>query len=201
MASLPSRTLVPSVLVLLSTFISSARGFLNISDVCLPSSVYSPFKPWPQQLLEVDGPTENLACWYWADCVLSQAGESRKAQFAATSLVMGLVPLILKDIAWPERRLVSVSSGLNFFVEVLVRALGLIPIIDSNANPASLPRWLFKWRFGVATLPLLSLTLLVAYGFLATIEVFSKRSALGCPYPVFIFTWHIVAVIPALARE
>lgn len=59
---------------------------------------------------------------------LEAAGESRKQQFAATALVMGLIPLTLKDIAWPEKRLIYVTKRLNWFVGVLVWALGLVPL-------------------------------------------------------------------------
>ena len=41
------------------------------------------------------------------------AGESRKQQFAAIALVMGLIPLTLKDVAWPERRIIYVTKRLN----------------------------------------------------------------------------------------
>ena len=34
-------------------------------------------------------------------------------------------------------------------------------------------------------------------GALAVMEVYSKRSSLGCPYPIFILTWHLLAIIPA----
>jgi hypothetical protein len=41
--------------------------------------------------------------------ILDQADETRKLQFAVVSLVMSLVPLALEDIAWPDRRIISVS--------------------------------------------------------------------------------------------
>jgi hypothetical protein len=56
------------------------------------------------------------------------AGESRKQQFAATALVMGLIPITIKDIAWPERRLIFVTKRLHWVIELLVLALGLVPI-------------------------------------------------------------------------
>ena len=179
---------------------TSTAAALNLSDVCPPSSIYSPFKKWPSELLLVPGPDQNTACWYWADCVISQSPEVRKQQFAATSLVMGLVPLILKDIAWPERRLASVASPLNLGVEILVRALGLIPIIDRNAKPVHLPSQFSRRAMGSATLTALSLGLVLAYGALVLIEFFSKRSSLGCPYPLFICTWFLIALVPASIR-
>ena len=45
--------------------------------------------------------------------------DARQQQFAATNLVMGLVPLIVKDIAWPRRRMARVSDRLPFVVEVI----------------------------------------------------------------------------------
>ncbi len=161
---------------------------LNLSDVCPPASTYSPFKKWPSDLLLVTGPTKNSACWYWADCVITQSPEVRKQQFAATSLVMGLVPLILKDIAWPERRLAFISSPLNVVVEVIVRALGLVPVVNRKAKPVPLPRQLTKRNMGIITLALLTFSLLTAYAALVIMEFFSKRSSLGCPYPLFICT-------------
>jgi hypothetical protein len=41
----------------------------------------------------------------------------------------------------------------------------------------------------------------VCYAGLALMEVFSKRSALGCPYPFSIATWHVVALIPAAVHS
>ncbi len=173
---------------------------LNLSDVCPPSSIYTPFTKWPRDFLLVPGPTENTACWWWADCVIKQAPEVRKQQFAATSLVMGLVPLILKDIAWPERRIVFVPSPPNMVVEALVRALGLIPVVEDDAKLVRLQRRFSKSGLGVATLVLLTLSLLGAYAALVAMEFFSKRSSLGCPYPLFICTWFIIALVPATIR-
>ncbi|KAF2177601.1 hypothetical protein K469DRAFT_755037 [Zopfia rhizophila CBS 207.26] len=41
---------------------------------------------------------------------------------------MGLIPLTLKDIAWPERRIIYLTKTLNPTIEVLVLALGLVPV-------------------------------------------------------------------------
>ena len=101
---------------------------------------------------------------------------------------MGLVPLILKDIAWPERRLAFISSPLNVVVEVIVRALGLVPVVNRKAKPVPLPRQLTKRNMGIITLALLTFSLLTAYAALVIMEFFSKRSSLGCPYPLFICT-------------
>ena len=193
-------------LTLLIIFITSAYASnLTLADICPPSSVYSPFTKWPSALLDLGGPTKNSACWYWAECILDQAQEVRKSQFAATSFVMGLVPLILKDITWPERRQVCVPAPLNPLIEVLVRALGLVPIVSGeDAKLVRLPRKLQRsWerRIGsVVTLLLLIGGLFIAYAALIIMEYFSKRSSLGCPYYLFIFTWFVVALIPAAIR-
>ena len=190
------RYLIP----LLILFASARASNLTVADVCPPSSIYTPFKKWPSDLLLVNGPTENSACWWWAECVIDQSPEVRKSQFAATSFVMGLVPLILKDIAWPDRRQVFVPSPLNIVIEAIVRALGLIPVVKDDAKPIYLPYKFSKRKSGMATLVLLTLSLLVAYAALVVIEFFSKRSSLGCPYPLFICTWFIIALIPAGVR-
>lgn len=141
---------------IISTLISSTHASLNLSEVCIEGGVaFSPFTKWPQELLLVDRVTSNSACWYWADCAFDDAPKVRKQQFAATSLVIGLVPLTLKDIAWPERRLVAIASPLNWSVEVLVRALGLIPVVNEKAKSVSLPGNMNGRWIGFASLALL----------------------------------------------
>lgn len=125
----------------------------------------------------------------------------RMQQFTATSLVMGLVPLALKDIVWPEDRIGFVSSPLNVGVEVLVRALGLVPVVKSDGRLAVPPRRSLKVWVGVATPVLLTLAVLVGYAALVVMEIYSKRSSLGCPYPLFVCTWFITALIPAGVRK
>ncbi|KAM0801209.1 hypothetical protein BDR22DRAFT_848125 [Usnea florida] len=163
----------------LSILVASGNT-LNTSDVCYSSYVYSPFI----------GPTKNSMCWWWAGCVLDSASEVRKQQFAATSLIMGLVPLTLKHIVWPDYTTGLVSLPRNWFLEILVRALGHIPVVTSDDSPTPAPP-------GIRTRVLLTLAVLVGYGALVVMELYSKRSSLGCPYPLFICTWFIVALIPA----
>lgn len=189
-----------AIFTILILFTSTNASNLTYDDVCVNQSVYSPFKKWPASLLEAAGPTENLACWYWAECVISKANEVRKAQFAATSFVLGVVPLILKDIDWPERRLVFVPSPLNLIIEVIVRALGVVPIVESNAKLVYLPRRFSRKGLGSLTLLLLTFGVGLAYAALILVEYFSKRSSLGCPYPLFICTWFILALVPASVR-
>ena len=174
-------------LLLLSILVAPGNT-MNLSDVCHSSDIYSPFKKWPHDFLLINGPTENTACWWWADCVLNNSPEVRKQQFAATSLVMGLVPLILKDIAWPEQKIGLVSSPLNMILEVLVRALGLIPVVKNDARSVLPPTNSLQVWSGITTRVLLTLAVLVGYAALAVMELYSKRSSLGCPYPLFICT-------------
>ena len=174
---------------------------LNFSDVCHPSDIYSPFTKWPRDLLLIPGSSENTACWWWADCVIGNAPEVRKQQFAATSLVMGLVPLILRDIPWPKHKIGYTSSPLNIFVEVLVRALGLIPEVKKDDGSIRSPRNSSQVWFRTTKLALLTLAVSVGYAALVVMEIYSKRSSLGCPYPLFVCTWFIIALIPASIRK
>ena len=96
--------------------------------------IYSLFKPyfhWPEFRNSVE------YCWRASDCVFEAADESRKQQFAATALIMGLIPLIMRDIVWPERRVVPVRKQLNWPVEILVVALGLEPLETKNVMEES----------------------------------------------------------------
>ena len=168
--------------------------------------VYSPFRRLSQaDYFACTGKTDN-SCWWQIIILLSSADEARKQQFAATSLVMGLVPLTLKDIAWPERRVVLVSRPLRKPVEVVIRALGLVPsvkpaICEGSWTVASTNLYQ-KARSILHRSPMLLVAicifgLLLSYAAIAVVEVYSKRSCLGCPYPVFILTWHLLAIIPA----
>ncbi|KAF2669444.1 hypothetical protein BT63DRAFT_261161 [Microthyrium microscopicum] len=171
--------------------------------------VYSPFKPW---FSFYQGSSQR--CWSAAICLFQAADEARKQQFSATALIMGLLPLTLKDIAWPERRLVPVSHRLPVLAEILVRALSLEPVEVHGKNEAekrtmteswltihspSLADWVWNLEqkrilFYVAGS---TLSLLLTYAALVLVEVYSKRSSLGCIYPAFILTWYIVALLPA----
>lgn len=42
-----------------------------------------------------------------------------------------------------------------------------------------------------------ALGLVTTYAALAIVETYSKRSALGCVYPIFILTWHLLSIVPA----
>ncbi|KAL2825651.1 hypothetical protein BDW59DRAFT_146127 [Aspergillus cavernicola] len=170
--------------------------------------VYSPFKPW----FQFDyGPLEG-DCWSAAICTLDQADAARNQQFAAAALVMGLLPLVLRDIAWPDRRVVLVSKPLPALVEVIVRALGLEPMIKGNVagwTEEESQRWVdwvrsspvagagLRSRSRMMVLVAVNLCVLLgSYAALVLVEIYSKRSALGCVYPVIALTWCLIAVIP-----
>ena len=168
--------------------------------------VYSPFKPyWKYPKFSGD----MQKCWVATDCLLSAAGESRNQQFAATALIMGLIPLMLKDIAWPERRIVHISNPLSWCSKVLVLALGLVPLpaeegaISETRRRSEESNGLAKyaWRLNKSVINLLvvflAAVLITCYTGLVVNEIYSKRSALGCVYPLFITTWYIVALLPA----
>ncbi|KAL4810484.1 hypothetical protein BDV18DRAFT_156844 [Aspergillus unguis] len=213
-----------SILLTLITLIQTT------SATCPPATtiVYSPFKPYFKFPLDAFGPNPlDFNCWSGAICTFEAADEARKQQFAATALVMGLLPLVLRDIAWPERRVVLVSRPLPVLLEVLVRALGVEPVgraagrvavadADADADGDTQTR---RWVGWVTSSPLTrgvvaisesgrsatrarilvafsTLVLLVSYAALALVEIYSKRSALGCVYPVIALTWCIVALIP-----
>ncbi|KAG8528948.1 uncharacterized protein KY384_006637 [Bacidia gigantensis] len=175
---------------------------------CQPGSelVYSPFTPYSQsEYFKYTGGTNN-GCWWTIICLIAQADEARKKQFDAIALVMGLVPLTLKDVAWPERRVIAVSRQLPAIVEAIVRALGVVPWNDADffakqraMSSSSLYHRAISMSYKNIRLSLSMCTsgLVVTYAALAVIEVYSKRSVLACERPVFIVTWHLGAIVPA----
>ncbi|CAI7573412.1 unnamed protein product [Penicillium glandicola] len=183
--------------------VASAQATCPDEDI-----VYSPFRPW----FSFDyGPIRG-DCWTAAICTFDQADSARNQQFAATALVMGLLPMVFRDIAWPERRVVLVSSPLPALAEIIVRALGLEPVVKGDVagwSSEDSERWI-DWlrRSSIAGAALRSrshamvvvfvslFALLASYAGLALVEIYSKRSALGCVYPVIALTWCLVGVIP-----
>lgn len=187
-------------------------AFLSLSAFaieCPPKSeiVYSPFKPW---WYFYNGTAQR--CWRTASCVFIQADEdeTRKQQYGATALVMGLIPLTLRDIAWPEKRMIPVSKRPTFIVEMLVLALGLQPIVfrkggngDEDARDVAekssiFARWAWelKRRTVVLLVALTTVLLLVCYAGVALVEIYSKRSALACPFPVICLMWYVCGIVP-----
>ncbi|KAH6619908.1 hypothetical protein C7974DRAFT_415162 [Boeremia exigua] len=168
--------------------------------------VHTPFTPyWKFESFN----TGREQCWAAADCLFEAAGETRKQQFAANALIMGLIPLTLKEIAWPERHVVYITNPLPKLVEVLVLALGLVPRrVDKHGATArqqnqevnALARYASRksrWHI-VAIICVLAVTLVGCYAGLVINEIYSKRSALGCVAPFFIATWYVVALLPAV---
>ncbi|KAF2474948.1 uncharacterized protein BDR25DRAFT_280577 [Lindgomyces ingoldianus] len=191
------------ILTTLPTLAIAGRIESGFCPADVNSLIHSPFKPYFRWWTKSD----VQACWGAADCLFEAAGESRKQQFAATALIMGLVPLTLKDIAWPERRIIYVTDTLNPIVEILVLALGLVPVETGTSeetkkriggiNTMAEAAW-DQTRFVTGLWVALSaVVMLASYAGLAVMEIYSKRSALGCPYPVFVATWYVVALVPA----
>lgn len=185
---------------------SGKRGRIDHGE-CPPNveavMVYSPFKPyyhWAEfQHIQ--------KCWVASDCLFEAAGESRKQQFAAVALVMGLVPPTLKDIAWPERRGIPITKKLNPLVEILVLALGLVPAITAD-SPESIAKskassfivrksWKMSKPKKAFWIFVCTIGLLASYTGLVITEVFSKRSALGCVFPGTVAAWFAIALLPA----
>jgi hypothetical protein len=199
--SFPSAFLSATIFL---TFLPLTTAF-NYTDFCSyqnPDLDYNPFHPWPKSILNLVGgsPNTNMACWYYADCIFSLIPDTRKQQYAATSLVMGLIPLILKDVAWPHRRIAYIPRLQPWYIEILVRGLGLNPIVPTPTVQKEDPIPYGRKFEGLKSLALfltLFVALLSSYGALAVIEIFSKRSALGCPYPAFIVSWFIAGLVPA----
>jgi hypothetical protein len=170
--------------------------------------VFSPFKPYWEFNKE---PVGVQYCWVVSDCLFEATGESRKQQFAATALVMGLIALTLRDIAWPARRLVFVTNNLPWFVEVLVLSLGLVPMKTGNTKTTrrrsshsdliAARAWTMKKGSIKHCILACSGALSLCFGSLAVMEIYSKRSSLGCPAPIFIVTWHMVALLPGIIHS
>jgi hypothetical protein len=198
------RCLLPVIWCVL--ILSTTAWAIEFDDDGCPRNsyiVYSPFKAWFNFYPGAD----NQMCWTTASCLFIKADESRKQQFAATALVMGLIPLTLKDIAWPHRRILQVSQRPSVLVEIIVRALGLIPDIQSSRDETRLklvrssrmaawawdqPRLVLRMLVALSTIGLAT-----AYCVLAIVEIYSKRSCLGCVYPIFVVSWHLAALLPA----
>ncbi|KAL5347271.1 hypothetical protein ACLOAV_007580 [Pseudogymnoascus australis] len=171
----------------------------------LDSSFGKSYTPWFRGWKNVtSGPggsdeafVKNMACWWYADCIFSLAPETGKQQYAAISIVMALIPLILKDIAWPHRRLVLSLKKKHWLVEILIRALGLNPVVTRDQTEIKEGRkFNNRWASRIVLVLLVGF-LLLAYGMLAVMEVYSKRSSLGCPVPAFVVLWFVIALAPA----
>ncbi|KAK5231946.1 hypothetical protein LTR47_007079 [Exophiala xenobiotica] len=174
----------------------------NTTTKLSPEAIqFSPFKPYFWFPFYAHDPQ---FCWEWASCVYYNSADLRKQQFDAVALIMGLIPLTLKDIAWPNRRIVFLRKRLDVPREILVRALGLEPIVVGGPLKVDVIPWwrsfsIFKWT---QTHPrrmvmFCVVTMFVGIAGVALTEIYSKRSALGCPYPVFVVTFYVVALLPS----
>ena len=175
------------------------------TSVSNADTAYSPFVPW---WAHYTGSSQH--CWSWASCVFIRADEARKQQFAATALVMGLIPLTFKDVAWPGRRVILLSKPLNPLLEIIVRAFGMEPkwLTKRDEDKEDLVRgfWLesdlatFTWKWGGIACVVSIVSLLLASGALLVVELHSKRNALGCIYPAFVLSWFAAGFVPAIAH-
>jgi hypothetical protein len=141
--------------------------------------VYSSFTPyWAFNVSQRNAE----ACCVVANCLFEAAGESRKQQFGATALVMGLIPPTIKDLAWPERRIVYVTKNLHWVVEMLVLALGLVPQVTGDQKEtrrlgcegALVADWAWRnntMRTRVLMISVFVGTLEICYGSLVAMEV------------------------------
>ncbi|KFY08950.1 hypothetical protein V492_05761 [Pseudogymnoascus sp. VKM F-4246] len=184
---------------------------VDSEDLCtsdnLNFSYTKSFMPWFRSWKNVtSGPNgsdealvKNMACWWYADCIYSLTAETRKQQYAAVSIVMALIPITLKDIAWPHRRMVHISEKKHWVVDTLIRALGLVPVIpkDNKKIKEMEGKWTCSHLVSSLILVLLVAFLLLGYGMLVVMELYSKRSSLGCPVPAFVALWFVVAFAPA----
>ncbi|KAA8646866.1 hypothetical protein EYZ11_010753 [Aspergillus tanneri] len=193
----------------LALFLIFALAAVADAEGCPTGLVYSPFVPYFRYRAG-----SAQACWGFAICTFNEADEARKQQYGATALVMGLVPLTLRDIAWPERRTVLVSAPLPIIAATAVRALGLEPTVKADVEEERVRQWLSWMRTGWLTnikaksstmrallVTLSFVALVVFYAALALVEVYSKRSALGCPYPIFGLTWCLVGIVPGAVHS
>lgn len=106
-------------------------------DFCIWENMdpkFGAFKPWPISIVGIINgpPSANMACWYYADCIFNLIPETRKQQYAATSLVMGFIPLMLKDVAWPHRRIAYAPRLQVWHVEIPVSGLGRNPAVKQR---------------------------------------------------------------------
>ncbi|KAJ6491124.1 hypothetical protein C8R45DRAFT_928948 [Mycena sanguinolenta] len=174
----------------LAIFFGLAHLLHNVMADCPP---YSPFVPvFKAKDLGYIGRSND--CWSWSIFVLETANETRKLQFAAVALVIGLVPLTLKDIAWPERRLVSVTRPLPPALDTLVRALGPVPSVAREGtrkyafSSSKMYRWANSYSIGITA------SLCWHRSARAVLEAVGT----GCVYPFTVLSWHVVALLPAI---
>lgn len=166
--------------------------------------VYSAFKPYFKFDMFSD---DARNCWIVPDCLFEAAGESRKQLFATTALVMGVIPLAIKDIVSPQRRLILVTKRLHRLVEVLVLALGLVPIETGDhaftrrraaeGNLMAKAAWRLTRTFIGLWILFCMILMFGTYVALVWLEVYSKRSVLGCSFPAFIAIWFAASLVPA----
>jgi hypothetical protein len=82
-------------------------------------------------------------------------------------------------------------------IEILVRALGLNPVIPDDVEDIKVEK-LFNNRWvSRAVMVVLVIFLVLLYGLLVVLEPYSKRSSLGCLVPAFVAIWFALAIAPS----
>src|SRR5215471_18939077 len=98
------------------------------AEPCPPQQelFYSPFKAYFSPPFTPYFTNDTYYCWHYASCFFSVSTEPAKQQFAATALVMGFIPLTLKDFPWKREDPVFVLKESSWWLDILVRALGAV---------------------------------------------------------------------------
>ncbi|KAF2847936.1 hypothetical protein T440DRAFT_481255 [Plenodomus tracheiphilus IPT5] len=113
---------------------------------------------------------------------------------------------MIKDIAWPKRRLVYITKDLPWWTELWVLSLGLAPLVTGDSETTQ-SRSRQTGRFAIRAwkakkpsiryyIAICSVAVVLCLASLLVMEIYSKGSALGCPAPIFVVVWHVVALIP-----
>ncbi|KAH0556839.1 hypothetical protein GP486_005373 [Trichoglossum hirsutum] len=175
------------------------------AQTCPPwqTLVYSPFTPYfSPSFLPYLPPSDPNRCWDYSSCFFIATSEPGKQQFAATALVMGFIPLTLKDFPWKRENPLFVSKEPSWWLDILVRALGVIPKkTEEGIGGTKLALYANNPVKLVAVTTGCAAGLLVSYISFALTEIYSKRSALGCVYPVFVLSWWLFALVPAAVES
>lgn len=108
---------------------------------------------------------------------------------------MGLLPLILKNVAWSHRQTVYIKRRQQWYKEIVVRALGLktLKVPKQAARELRTDRTLNEIQSTALIAPFV---LLLGFTYVI-LEIRSKRSSIGYLLPATIFTWTLFVVEPA----
>src|SRR6187402_1095082 len=135
--SIPTSSWIPMLILLTTAYALDAEELCSWEG--LQNSYGKSYTPWFRGWKNLTsgfgtsdpGTVHNMACWWYADCIFSLSSATRSQQYSAIGIVMALIPFILKDIAWPHRRIV-LSPKRHWVTEIIIRALGLNPVIPED---------------------------------------------------------------------